>query len=46
MTVEKAVFRFAGFMVLLSLALAHCIHPVFFLVHSLYWRTYVSVFIY
>ncbi|WP_371185768.1 DUF2892 domain-containing protein [Thalassotalea maritima] len=30
MTVEKAVFRFAGFMVLLSLALTHYIHPGFF----------------
>jgi len=29
MTVEKAVFRFAGFMVLLSLALTHFIHPGF-----------------
>lgn len=30
MTVEKAVFRFAGFMLLLSLALTHFIHPNFF----------------
>jgi len=30
MTVEKAVFRFAGFMVLLSLALTKWLHPGFF----------------
>ncbi|MDN3651821.1 DUF2892 domain-containing protein [Thalassotalea ponticola] len=30
MTVEKAVFRFAGFMILLSLALTHFVHPAFF----------------
>ena len=30
MTVEKAVFRFAGVMILLSLALTHFIHPNFF----------------
>ncbi|QDP01539.1 DUF2892 domain-containing protein [Thalassotalea sp. PS06] len=30
MTVERAVFRFAGFMVLLSLALTHFVHPNFF----------------
>ena len=30
MTVENAVFRFAGFMVLLSLALTHWVHPNFF----------------
>ena len=30
MTVEKAVFRFAGFMVLLSVALTYFVHPGFF----------------
>lgn len=30
MTVEKAVFRFAGIMMLLSLALTHFVHPGFF----------------
>ena len=30
MTVEKAVFHFAGFMVLLSLALTKWLHPGFF----------------
>ncbi|WDE08476.1 DUF2892 domain-containing protein [Thalassomonas viridans] len=30
MTVEKAVFRFAGLMVLLSLALTEFVHPGFF----------------
>ena len=29
MTVEKAVFSFAGFMVLLSLGLSHIVHPYF-----------------
>ncbi len=29
MTVEKAVFSFAGFMILLSLALSHFVHPGF-----------------
>ncbi len=29
MTVEKAVFRFAGFMVLLSMALTQWVHPNF-----------------
>ncbi len=29
MTIEKAVFAFAGFMVLLSLALSHWLHPNF-----------------
>ena len=29
MTVEKAVFRFAGFMVLLSLVLTHFVNPGF-----------------
>ena len=29
MTVEQAVFSFAGFMVLLSLALTHFVHPAF-----------------
>ncbi len=29
MTVEKAVFSFAGFMVLLSLMLTHLVHPGF-----------------
>ena len=27
MTLDSAVFRFAGFVVLLSLALAHWVHP-------------------
>jgi len=30
MTVEKAVFRFAGIMLLISLTLTHFIHPNFF----------------
>lgn len=30
MTVESAVFSFAGFMVLLSLVLSHLAHPGFF----------------
>ena len=29
MTIDTAVFRFAGFMVLASLALAHWVHPRF-----------------
>ena len=29
MTVERAVFSFAGFMVLLSLVLTHFVHPGF-----------------
>ncbi|USE35568.1 DUF2892 domain-containing protein [Endozoicomonas sp. SCSIO W0465] len=29
MTVERAVYSFAGFMVLLSLALTHWVHPGF-----------------
>ena len=29
MTVDKAVMRFAGFMVLLSLVLTHYVHPGF-----------------
>ena len=30
MTIENAVFRFAGIMVLLSVALTHWVHPNFF----------------
>lgn len=31
MTVDRAVLAFAGFMVLLSLALGYYVHPAFFL---------------